>query len=206
MRLAVWNSLSRWNSHTFLQRPHRLREMETVGSSTNLMNKNHKFQGPTKQDSSADHTKLNFSNVKAQRGKGTCPGPHSKCKAQLELEFKLPASCAKDLAGLSWNVDMYVCLLSLARGPSRVKTVSKSCLTSRLLTLRAKEIFTQNSVSQFYHLNGCFWKWVYPQRVNILYQRITTPVVCLIYMCVYTHSSTHTHKTPLKNFTYNNYI
>ena len=59
--------------------------METVGNSTNLTNKNHKFQGPTKQDSSADHTKLNSSNIKAQRGKGTCPGPHSKFKAQLEL-------------------------------------------------------------------------------------------------------------------------
>jgi hypothetical protein len=67
----------------------------------NLTNKNHKFQGPTKQDSSADHTKLNSSNIKAQRGKGTCPGPHSKFKAQLELEFKLPASRSKHLAGLS---------------------------------------------------------------------------------------------------------
>lgn len=145
-----------------------------------------------KQDSSADHTKLNFSNIEAQRGKGTCPGPHSKFKAQLELEFKPPASCSKDLAG-------YVCLSPQpGQSPSRVKTVSNSRLTSWLQTLRAKENFTQNSFSAL-SLKWLLLKMTVPSKGKhtLPKNNNTTCSMPNIYMCVCTHTSTHTHKTPL---------
>ena len=71
-----------------------------------------------KQDGPADHIRFNSPNTKTQRGKETCPRPHSKFKAQLELEFTPPAACS-DWPGLQLLV--YISVSQPGQGPSRAK-------------------------------------------------------------------------------------